>query len=205
MRSDAPKKLLSRRIAAVLVALLALAGCNLDGASKKEVANVTPGGPQPPRASLPMPPVESSHRAGQRAGGWLTLDGRRATLADYRGQVVVLDFYATYCPPCLQEIPHLVTLQRRHGARGLNVIGLNVGGPEDQAKVPEFVKKLRIQYQLGVPEDGTTGIYLAGSSIPQTLVFDRRGRLVKHFVGYDGEVASEIEQAVETALSDKAD
>ena len=197
--------------ALVLVVLVALASsCDLDGASKKraEAANNAHASSQPPRTNLPMPPVEPAHRASAAAprGAWTQLDGRRAALEDYRGQVVVLDFWATYCPPCREEIPHLVKLQKQHGPKGLKVIGLNVGGEEDQPKIPEFVKLYGIQYQLADPDDDTVRLFLADNdAIPQTFVLDRRGRLVRHFVGYDGEVAAELERAVAEALDDKAD
>ena len=209
MRPMPADNILTRRApgAALACALCLLFGaCSLDGASKKQAAPETPRGAQPPRASLPMPPAESAHRTAERRGAWTTLDGRRAGLEDYRGQVVVLDFYATYCPPCKEEIPHLVALQRRYGPQGFKVIGLNVGGPEDRPKVPEFVRLYGIQYELAEPDPETTRLFLAdNSAIPQTFVLDRRGRLVRHFVGYDPEVASELERAVADALAEKAD
>lgn len=182
------------------------AACSLDGASKKDAATQAPRTSQMPRTSLPMPPVESARSTSERAAGaWTMPDGRRESLADYRGQVVVLDFYATYCPPCKDEIPHLVTLQRRYGAQGFKVIGLNVGGAEDQAKVPEFVRELDIQYELANPDEDTVNLFLTGNTaIPQTLVFDRRGRLVEHFTGFDTEVASRLEDAVRNALGEKS-
>jgi thiol-disulfide isomerase/thioredoxin len=212
MLPTSPTKTRAPRLTLALALLVALCGaCSLDGASKKERAAArTPSGEKAPRTSLPMPPAAPAHSAGGgsqlRQGGWTQLDGRRAALEDYRGQVVVLDFYATYCPPCREEVPHLVKLQRRLGPRGVQVIGLNVGGEEDQAKVPAFVRDLGIQYQLANPDDETVGLFLADNdSIPQTFVFDRQGRLVRHFVGYDGEVAAELERAVEGALADGAD
>jgi thiol-disulfide isomerase/thioredoxin len=195
-----------------LVVLAALAAsCGLDGASKKraEEARLKAATPQAPRTNLPMPPVAASHGAdagGAPAGGWTQPDGRRVRLEDLRGQVVVLDFWATYCPPCREEIPHLVRLQKQYGPKGFKVIGLNVGGEEDQPKIPDFVKLYGIQYQLADPDDETVRLFLAqDDSIPQTFVLDRRGRLVRHFVGYDGEVASELEAAVTGALAEKAD
>jgi thiol-disulfide isomerase/thioredoxin len=123
-----------------------------------------------------------------------------------RGQVVVLDFWATYCPPCREEIPHLVRLQKQYGPKGFKVIGLNVGGEEDRPKIPDFVKLYGIQYQLADPDPETVRLFFgADDSIPQTFVFDRGGRLVRHFVGYDSAVASELEQAVTDALAEKAD
>ena len=205
----------ARRVAAALAlfALFALAcACELDGASKKRAeearrkANAADG---PRRTNLPMPPVAASHGAeagAAPAGGWTQPDGRRVRLEDLRGQVVVLDFWATYCPPCREEIPHLVRLQKQYGPKGFKIIGLNVGGEEDKPKVPEFVKQYGIQYQLAEPDDETVRLFLAqDDSIPQTFVLDRRGRLVRHFVGYDSEVASELEQAINDALAEKAD
>ena len=209
-----PRLPLRFRAAAALavLALVALAAaCDLDGASKKraEASRNAAAGAQGPRTNLPMPPVATSHGAGASAspvGAWTQLDGRRARLEDLRGQVVVLDFWATYCPPCREEVPHLVRLQKQLGAKGLKVIGLNVGGEEDRPKVPDFVRQYGIQYQLADPDDDTVNLFLAGNdSIPQTFVIDRRGRLVRSFVGYDSEVAAELERAVSEALSEKAD
>ncbi|MCA1593218.1 MAG: TlpA family protein disulfide reductase [Acidobacteria bacterium] len=112
----------------------------------------------------------------------------------------------TYCPPCRDEIPHLVALQRRLGPQGLKVVGLNVGGAEDQAKVPDYVKALGIQYQLANPDNELISTFLADNDvIPQTFVFDRQGRLVEHFVGFDDEVSGRLEDAIQTALATKAD
>jgi thiol-disulfide isomerase/thioredoxin len=201
-----------RRIAAALAvcALVALAvSCELDGASKKraEEARLKAATPQAPRTNLPLPPVASSHGADAApAGAWTQPDGRRVRLEDLRGQVVVLDFWATYCPPCREEIPHLVRLQKQHGPQGFKVIGLNVGGEEDRPKVPDFVKTYGIQYQLGEPDEETARLFLSqDDSIPQTYIFDRNGRLVDHVTGYDEEVGRRIDNAVAQALAEKAD
>jgi cytochrome c biogenesis protein CcmG/thiol:disulfide interchange protein DsbE len=196
-----------------LVALAALAAsCELDGASKKraeEARRKSAAADGTRRTNLPMPPATTARGVNSGttpAGGWTQADGRRVRLEDLRGQVVVLDFWATYCPPCREEIPHLVQLQKQYGPRGLQVIGLNVGGEEDRPKVPEFVKLYNIQYQLAEPDPETVRLFFgADDSIPQTFVLDRQGRLVRHFVGYDSEVASQLESAVEQALGEKAD
>ena len=198
---------------AALLCLALLAACSSDG--PKYAASETAAAPTPkqqaattqlPRTNLPMPPVASSHTAATRDVGWTMLDGRRARLADYRGQVVVLDLYATYCPPCLKEIPHLVSIQRQYGQQGLSVIGLNAGGPEDQLKVPQAVEKYGIQYQLGNPDDEFVEMLSAGDdTIPKTFVFDRRGRLVHSTTGFDEAIKAELNAAVQAALGSKAD
>ena len=131
-----------------------------------------------PRTNLPMPPIASSHGAATQAPGWTLLDGRRESLADYQGRVLVLDLYATYCPPCRDEIPQLISLQRRYEGRGLKVVGLNVGGEDDRRLVPDYVRELGIDYALGNPDDELINTLSGGeTAIQRTYVFDRRGRL----------------------------
>jgi cytochrome c biogenesis protein CcmG/thiol:disulfide interchange protein DsbE len=149
-----------------------------------------------------MPPTGAAVGGGRNAQNFTLLNDQPAKLSDYMGQVVVLDFWATYCPPCLEEAPHLDALQRRFGAQGLNVIGLNVGGPDDHPKIPEFAERLKIKYTLGIPDPEMSNLYMGGDSrIPQTIVFDRKGRIVKHFVGYDPAISQELERTIEKAVA----
>lgn len=135
------------------------------------------------------------------AGAW-TVGNQAARLSDYRGKVVVLDFYATWCEPCRDEIPRLVQLQKDYGASGLQVIGLNVGGDDDRDKVPAFAKEFGIDYPLGFPDDNLVNQYLADvQDIPQAFVFDRNGELVKRFIGYSAPSAAELERLVKGALA----
>jgi thiol-disulfide isomerase/thioredoxin len=151
-----------------------------------------------PRTERAMPPISGRSLENM---GWAMEGGKREILADHKGKVVVLDFWATYCPPCLKEIPHLVELQEKHRAAGLHIIGLNVGGEEDKPKIPEYVDKLKVQYALGYPDDELTQFLFAGNSaIPQTVIFDRKGKMYKKFVSYDDKVKIELDAAVEEAL-----
>jgi thiol-disulfide isomerase/thioredoxin len=196
----------------VVCLMLGATACSNDGASKKaamerRAAREGAGsGTVAPRTALPMPPAQTAEQTAASESGWTLLDGRRAKLSDFRGQVLVLDFYATYCPPCRDEIPHLNTLQRRYATEGVNVVGLNVGGAEDYPKVPQFVAELNISYPLGNPDAGfSEPFFTDNSSIPQTYVFDRRGRLVRRFVGFDPSMPAELETAIKTALETKTD
>jgi len=129
-------------------------------------------------------------------------NNHRAKLSDYKGKVVVLDFYATWCEPCRAETPRLVQLQRQYAQQGLQVIGLNVGGEDDRAKVPAFAKEFGIQYPLAFPDDDLVGEYLSDNqSIPQAFVFDRNGDLVKRFVGYTPNSGAELERLIQGALT----
>jgi cytochrome c biogenesis protein CcmG, thiol:disulfide interchange protein DsbE len=162
----------------------------------------TPGGgtpvlSRPPNTTYPMPPLTP----GSPASGWTLLDGRRESLADFVGQVLVLDFYATWCAPCRKSIPHLGELQRQFSAQGLHVVGLNVGGPDDRVKVGAFASELRIPYALGFPDKSLSDLFLSDDdTIPQTFVFDRGGQLVKRFIGYDDSAATELNAVIKAAL-----
>jgi len=138
----------------------------------------------------------------QGAAGWTLQNDQRARLSDYKGKVVVLDFYATWCEPCREETPHLVQLQRQFQPQGLQVIGLNVGGAEDHAEIPAFAGEFGIEYPLGLPDDEIVEKYLGDNeNIPQAFVFDRDGRLVKRFIGYNGSIGQELERVVQESLA----
>ncbi|MCU1264448.1 MAG: alkyl hydroperoxide reductase [Acidobacteria bacterium] len=122
-------------------------------------------------------------------------------LSDLRQKVVVLDFYATWCEPCRESIPHLVELQKLYGEKGLQIVGLNVGGPEDYEKVPSFAREFKISYQLGIPDRELENLYMGDdSAIPQTLILDRNGVFIKRFIGYDDSAGEELESAIQSAL-----
>ncbi|HEX8247199.1 MAG TPA: TlpA disulfide reductase family protein [Pyrinomonadaceae bacterium] len=149
-----------------------------------------------PQTNLPMPPLKNVENL-----GWQTFDSRQVKLGEMKGKVTVLDFWATYCPPCLEEIPHLVSLQEKYGAQNFEVVGLHVGGDEDRPKVPEFVEKLKMNYTLATPEDDLTNALFGGNSaIPQTFVFGRDGKLIKKIVGFDKEKKAELDAAIEEAI-----
>lgn len=188
--------------------LLLFAACNR--AQPGVAGNSAPSAaatPSPQRAAAnPRPSVVTPSSANASQYGFTLLDNRRMRLSDYLGRVLVLDFYATWCPPCREETPHLVALQQRYGAQGLTVIGLNVGGADDRNKVPGYVEEFKIQYTLGFPDPQMTENYLSDDDrIPQAFVFDRKGRLVKRFISYDNTMPAELERVVRTALDAGAD
>src|SRR5258706_10438821 len=133
--------------------------------------------------------------------GWTVDNNRAAKLSDYKGKVVVLDFYATWCEPCRAETPRLVELQRQYAEQGLQVIGLNVGGEDDRDQVPSYAKEFGIQYPLAFPDDDLADTYLSDNqNIPQSFVFDRNGNLVKRFVGYSQSSGVELDRVVKASL-----
>ena len=135
-------------------------------------------------------------------GTWSVGNNQPAKLADYKGKVVVLDFYATWCEPCRAETPLLVQLQKDYGAIGLQVVGINVGGADDRPQVPIFAKDFDVEYPLAFPDDNLVDQYLTDTQdIPQAFVFDRNGDLIKRFVGYSPTSGAELERIVKGALA----
>lgn len=150
-----------------------------------------------------MPPI-SPLGSKSESVAWTLGDGRRMRLPDYQGKVVVLDFYATWCAPCRDSIPHLASLQTRFGSEGLQIIGLNVGGEEDRPAIPAFAKELGINYQLAYPTDEAVDLFMGGNTaIPQALIFNRNGELLRHFTGYDAAVRRELETTIAEAIEER--
>ena len=149
--------------------------------------------------TFPMPPLKADSEM-----GWLTADGQRQKLADYRGKVLVIDFYATWCEPCRESIPHLVTLQNQLGPQGVQVVGLNVGGADDRVKVGQFARDLGVNYPLGFPDKTLTDFFLSDDqTIPQTFVFGREGQLIKRLIGYQGSSGVELDKVIASGLETK--
>lgn len=113
-----------------------------------------------------------------------TLEGLPQTLDSYRGQVLVINYWATWCAPCRDEIPVFIRLQREYGAKGVQFIGIAV----DQAdRVRDFAREFGINYPLLIA--GIDAVELsrrAGNKagvLPYTLVLDRTGKIVASLAG----------------------
>src|SRR6266850_3298968 len=176
----------------ILSCVLTLASFMSSCTQPKRDNGTTPILSGPPNTTLPMPPLK-----GDNEMGWVLSDGQRARLADYQGNVLVLDFYATWCAPCRKSIPRLNALQQNFGSRGVNIVGLNVGGPDDRIKVAAFAKELDIRYPLGFPDQTLTDLFLSDNQeIPQTFVFGPDGELRARFIGYHDSTGDDIEKMI---------
>jgi cytochrome c biogenesis protein CcmG/thiol:disulfide interchange protein DsbE len=109
------------------------------------------------------------------------LDGGTWRMAEHRGQVVLVNYWASWCEPCWEETPGLIRLSKELRPQGLEVVGVAVdeGGT---AKVKKFVEEMRVPYTVALPEPGSQMAYgMAG--VPTTILVDRMGRVAKTYVG----------------------
>ena len=104
------------------------------------------------------------------------IKGRYVRLRDYRGKVVLINFWATWCPPCRTEIPDLIKLQREYRSRGLRVIGVTYP-PQKLATVRRFVRKARVNYPIALGTEETMSIFTSGEILPVTIVIGADGRV----------------------------
>ena len=112
------------------------------------------------------------------------LQGHRVRLSDYRNQVVLLNFWATWCPPCLAEMPLLVQAQKDYTSKGVVVIGASVDDKDTRKNVPGFARKHHLDFPIWVgASPGDLKRLGLGEAIPATVFIDRDGRAVSRILG----------------------
>ncbi|SRR5579883_566840 len=128
------------------------------------------------------------------------VDGKVHHLSDYKGKVVMLNFWATWCPPCRKEIPEYIELQKQFGDQGVQFLGIALDD-EGLAKVKPWLTKNPVSYPILLPDDKVTAAYGDLSSIPVTFVIDRAGIIRASFVGLRQKPV--VEEMIKSALAEK--
>jgi cytochrome c biogenesis protein CcmG/thiol:disulfide interchange protein DsbE len=125
----------------------------------------------------------------------VSLAGQKLDLAEIRSHgPVVLDFWATWCKPCLMALPELEKLHARYRDRGLTVIGISVDGPRNAAKVRPFAGKLRVRFPVAIDRDENIQQLYQVKACPTTFLIAPDGRIVWYRQGYlpgDGDALGE--------------
>ena len=129
--------------------------------------------------------------------------GQEHTLGSLRGNIVVLNFWATWCAPCREEMPLLMSVQERYGAHGVQVIGASVDDESTEAEVAPFIQKLKINFPIwvGANLEHMQSLGL-GSALPATAVLDRDGQIVGRIIGVV--TKGDLQQRIDWLLSDRA-
>lgn len=127
------------------------------------------------------------------------LDGKIVDSSKFKGKVVLVDFWATWCVPCEAEIPHLVEWQKQHGTDGLQVIGLSMD--DTSGPVKGYVEKHSMTYPVAMADEKTIAAFGGVLGLPANILIGRDGRVIAKHVGVTD--ISVLQKEVEQALAQK--
>ena len=179
---------MSRRILVVVIVCVCFALILWSGLQNRRARPSTP----PAASSAGVEPAASqqtdevaSPLIGKRAPNFALRDlaGRKVRLADYRGQAVLINFWATWCTPCQVEMPWFIDLQRKYAPQGFTILGIDNDYPEDLPKVPSFAKKMGLNYPVLYGDEPTFAAYDCCEYLPTSYYVDREGTVRRATVG----------------------
>ncbi len=127
-----------------------------------------------------------------------SVGGGSKSLSDYKGKVVMLNFWATWCGPCKREIPDFIEMQKAYRAKGFEIVGVSLDDPTATAEVARFVKQQGINYDIVYGNGEVAQAYGGVQSIPTTFLIDREGNVVSSRVGLTPK--AQWESAIEALL-----
>jgi peroxiredoxin len=128
-----------------------------------------------------------------------TLDGRAVKLSDFRGKIVLLNFWATWCAPCRVEMPWLIELYKNYHSQGFEIVGVSVDDPGEQRSVERFVKEMGVNYTILLGTNPVADLYGGARLLPHTFFISRDGKITKSFIGLQDK--SEIEATIREMLA----
>jgi cytochrome c biogenesis protein CcmG/thiol:disulfide interchange protein DsbE len=148
-----------------IIVLLTLTGCNKNASNEKPVTPeaITKGESVAPDFSL------------------ANANGGNIKLSDYKGKVVIVDFWATWCPPCRKGIPDLIDIKKQYGDQ-IVIIGISVD-TDSKGDVVPFIQKMGINYPIAYATQEVTKAYGGVDAIPTSFVVDKAGKIVDSHVG----------------------
>ncbi len=111
-----------------------------------------------------------------------TTDGVEISFSDFQGKTVLIDFWATWCPPCREEIPEFVDLYHRYKGRGVEIIGISLDKGNAEG-VKKFVEEFGIQYPVVIADEEVVHTFGGVRAIPTTFLVNSKGRIVKKYIG----------------------
>jgi thiol-disulfide isomerase/thioredoxin len=131
----------------------------------------------------------------------VTTAGQNVTLDNYKGYVLLMDFFATWCGPCRKSIPHLVALNSKYNKQGLQILGLSADDAGDKDDVKEFMVDKRINYPVAMANEDLLADY-GVRSLPTLFVVNKKGIVVEKYQGFNDEVAASMEALIKKLLAE---
>ncbi len=176
---------------AVAAGALVVAGCG--GQAAEGTAPSTPGEVAQGGGAKP-PDFELS-----------TLDGSSVRLSDHLGkEVILMDFWATFCDPCMAAMPHLDALYKKHKAEGFLVLGISIDGPDSAAQVKSTVAKLGVSFPILLDQETrVVALYNPKTSAPFSVLIGRDGSIITKKEGYTTGDSTAVDKDIEAALAKK--
>ena len=147
--------------------------------------------------------LHAAPRTGQPAPNFkvITTSGQPVSLENYRGYVLVIDFFATWCQPCRESIPHLIEMNRKYGKQGLQVLGMSAD-EDGERLVKVFANDHRITYPIALAGESTV-VDFGVRSVPVMFIIDKKGSVAGVFRGFTDEVGRSTEQLIKKLLTEK--
>jgi len=133
------------------------------------------------------------------------LDGEDFKISDYKGKVVLINLWATWCAPCIEEMPHFIKLQNKYGEDGFVMVGLN-SDEETEAQVSSFVKQQNLNYKIGWATNEVAEEFMKISKlpgIPQSLLLNRDGEMTGMFRGGGANVIDKMVESVDKLMAEE--
>jgi peroxiredoxin len=169
--------------AAALLAACCLAGCSSEPRSVKAADPVKAGKDRKPAPEFSLKDA----------------DGKTVHLEDYKGKVVLLDFFATWCGPCKIEIPWFMEFERKFKDKGFSVLGVSMDD-EGWEVVKPFLADLKVNYRVVIGNDSTAQLYGGVDALPTTFLIDRNGKIAAVHIGLTSRKV--FEDGIEQLLQD---
>lgn len=148
-------------------------------------------------------PAEAILQKGDKAPPikMVTTSGQPITLNNYKGYVLVMDFFATWCIPCKESIPHLNSLNRKYGKQGLQVLGVSVDEGNDR-EVKSFITERKISYPVAIADEDLQTEY-GLRSIPTVYVINKKGVVAEKFQGFSDQTGKAMEETIKRLLAEQ--
>jgi peroxiredoxin len=144
-----------------------------------------------PKKGQPAPPLQV-----------VTTAGQKVSLANYKGSVLILEFFATYCGGCKESIPHLMNITRQYGKQGVYVLGLDIGQGDTLDDVKEFIAQRRINYPIAMADEDIIYDGYGIRMIPSIFIINKKGILVEKFDGFTDETRKIMDATVKKLIAE---